>query len=283
MRWIAIAFTLALVLTACHAPNHADEAAIVAVMKGTWDKPDAPLVVSPIAVHGDAAVADWTQPLMGGRALLRRRDSKWVVVLCAGDGIRSEAVLLSAGLSATQARHIARELAEKEKGVSAERLAAMSRFRGIVRMDGESGHAPVEHANSSRHGLRVSRATIPVPPPGAVVAAGYVTIENLTSQEVRLLSAETPVATAVSLHANSTESGMARMRPLSEGLLIPAGQRRSLEPGQKHLMLQGLQRPLQPGEEIPVSLTFEPGGKVDAAFSVRPVAELGDTDHAHGH
>lgn len=134
-RRFAAALAISLALLACHAPQSADEAAIVAVMKRTWDKPDSPLVVGPIAADGDAAIADWTQGAMGGRALLRRRDSQWSVVLCAGDGIRSPAGLQLAGLAADQAQRIAARLQEQEARVAPERLAAMRSFKGIVRMD----------------------------------------------------------------------------------------------------------------------------------------------------
>lgn len=134
-RWIGATITLLFALAACQSSTHEDEAAIAAVMKQTWDKLEAPLAVGPIALDGDAAVADWTQRSQGGRALLRRRDSRWTVVLCAGDGIKSAAALQSAGLSPAQAQHIAAQLTEKEKAVPTERLAAMMRFKGVVRMD----------------------------------------------------------------------------------------------------------------------------------------------------
>ena len=40
----------------------ADVKAIQAVMRMTWDKPDAPLTVEPVEVVGHFAVADWSQP-----------------------------------------------------------------------------------------------------------------------------------------------------------------------------------------------------------------------------
>lgn len=117
--------------------------AIVATMKATWDRPDAPLDAGPVAIEGDHAVADWTQGKTGGRALLKRTHGRWVTVLCAGDVLRSSEGLIEAGLGETQARALAESLARLEREVPAQRLAWMASFRGIVRMNAHGdGHAP---------------------------------------------------------------------------------------------------------------------------------------------
>lgn len=43
------------------------------VMKSMFDKPEAPLKVAPITVHGKFAVAGWIQGDQGGRAFLKRK------------------------------------------------------------------------------------------------------------------------------------------------------------------------------------------------------------------
>jgi hypothetical protein len=48
----------------------------------TFDEPDHRLEVAPVAVVGDNAVAGWVQGNQGGRALLRKRNGKWVLILC---------------------------------------------------------------------------------------------------------------------------------------------------------------------------------------------------------
>jgi hypothetical protein len=114
--------------------DHEDITAIEAVMRATWDRPEAPLDTGPIAVSGDYAVADWTQGDMGGRALFRR-DGSWKVVLCAGDGIRTSAGLQGVGVPVQDARELEAELARLERDVTADRLEAVSRFAGVVRME----------------------------------------------------------------------------------------------------------------------------------------------------
>jgi hypothetical protein len=110
----ATVLAVAAAVAACGSGPSADEAAITELMMRTWDRPETRLVVGPIAVDGDAALADWTQQSMGGRALLRRRDSQWAVVLCAGDGIKDSSALQLAGLSVSQPQRIIADLIEKE-------------------------------------------------------------------------------------------------------------------------------------------------------------------------
>jgi copper(I)-binding protein len=58
------------------------------------------------------------------------------------------------------------------------------------------------------------------------------------------------------------------MRPV-ETLEIAAGERADLAPGGMHLMFYGVSQPFAEGEEIPVQLTFETAGAIDAVLPVR--------------
>lgn len=134
---ISTAFLLASLILAT--PTYADEAsdiqAITTTLKGTFDKPDNPLTVTPIVASGDYAVADWSQGGMGGRALLRRTGETWHIALCSGDGLRSAAVLHRIGLPSDIASELAAKLAEAEKGLDEHRLAQLAGFNGTVAMD----------------------------------------------------------------------------------------------------------------------------------------------------
>ncbi|WP_245322922.1 copper uptake system-associated protein [Bradyrhizobium valentinum] len=66
-----------------------DEDAVRHLLHTTFDKPEARVVVDPVAVADGYALAGWTQGEMGGRALLRHRQGRWALILCAGDGIRT--------------------------------------------------------------------------------------------------------------------------------------------------------------------------------------------------
>ena len=118
----------------------ADRSAIEAVMRGTWDRPDARLLIDPVVIVADYAVAGWSQGDMGGRALLRRKGQVWAVILCSGDGIKSADALRHAGLTVADAERLARDLAEAERALPPARLALFAKFEGTVMMD-ETGHA----------------------------------------------------------------------------------------------------------------------------------------------
>ena len=81
----------------------ADEAAISNLLHATFDRPEVPLTIAPIVVAGDHAIAGWIQADMGGRALLRRKGEAWTLILCAGDGIKSQDTLAKAGIPARNA------------------------------------------------------------------------------------------------------------------------------------------------------------------------------------
>jgi hypothetical protein len=122
---------------AAKAPSAED--AIRAEMMATWDKPDSPLVVDPIVVVGHHAIASWTQPALGGRALLRRSGEGWEVVLCAGDALLEPTTLAHAGIDDADAETLRSRLSAAEAGVAADRLALIRAFRGVVSM-GEGAH-----------------------------------------------------------------------------------------------------------------------------------------------
>lgn len=117
-----------------------EEEAVKAVLMAAFDKPDARLMVDPIVVSGDHAIADWSQASTGGRALLRRGHHGWDLLLCAGDEVKNPDSLKLAGLSTEDAAILAAALARSEASLPRERLALLSSFEGIVRM-GEGAHA----------------------------------------------------------------------------------------------------------------------------------------------
>jgi hypothetical protein len=117
-----------------------DPDAIRGVMMKTWDKPDVRLVVDPVVVSGDHAIAGWSQGDMGGRALLRRKGHVWDVVLCAGDDLKKADVLTKVGLPATVASALSAQLAKAEATLPSARLALFSKFEGLVMVSDDGGH-----------------------------------------------------------------------------------------------------------------------------------------------
>ncbi|WP_374450268.1 copper chaperone PCu(A)C, partial [Stella sp.] len=104
--------------------------------------------------------------------------------------------------------------------------------------------------------------------------AGYMTLRNRGAAPDRLLSAASPAARAVELHAMAMDGGVMRMRP-APAAEIPAGGELRLAPGGLHLMLVDLAAPLAAGGEVPVTLRFERTGEVPARLSVLPPGARG--------
>lgn len=136
-----VVLSLATLLTACEPSQTKDNAAVRQVMMSTWDRPNTRLNVGPVVTDGAAAIADWTQGQLGGRAYLTRDGHGWRVVLCGGDALRTPEGLASLGLPAATATRLAARLRRAEADVAPDRLTRMSNFRGLVRMDSPA-HAP---------------------------------------------------------------------------------------------------------------------------------------------
>lgn len=122
-------------------------------------------------------------------------------------------------------------------------------------------------AGSLEIGHPWSRAT----PAGAKVAAGYLTVTNAGDADDRLVAATAEVAGKVELHESSEKDGVMSMRPLPDGLAVPAKGGAALKPGGAHLMFLELKRPLVAGERIPGSVTFEKAGVVTVEFAVEKI------------
>jgi copper(I)-binding protein len=122
-----------------------------------------------------------------------------------------------------------------------------------------------------------SRAT----PGGAKVAVGYVVIKNAGAEPDRLVSATAEVAGSVAIHEMATTDGVATMRPVTEGIVIPAHGEIALKPGSYHLMLEDLKEPLKEGGSFKGTLTFEKAGTSDVIFFVESMGAKAPAGESH--
>jgi periplasmic copper chaperone A len=107
------------------------------------------------------------------------------------------------------------------------------------------------------------------PTPGNVdVAGGYLTITNKGKAADRLIGGASPVAGQIEIHEIANVDGMMKTRPLSNGLEIQPGKTMELKPGAYRLVLLGLKQPLQAGQKIKGTLTFEKAGTVEVIYNV---------------
>ena len=118
--------------------------------------------------------------------------------------------------------------------------------------------------------------------PLAKTGAAYMMIHNHAAEADRLLSASSPAAERVEVHASAEEDGVMRMEPLPDGLEIPSGGGIALQRGGTHLMFLGLTDSWEDGDLIPVTLTFEQAGDVTVEVPVdlgRLAEDAGGMDH----
>lgn len=80
-------------------------------------------------------------------------------------------------------------------------------------------------------------------------------------QGSRLVGVSSPVAGVAEVHEMAMEGNVMKMRALSGGLALPAGQTVELKPGGYHVMLMDLKQPLEAGATVPVTLVFEGADK----------------------
>lgn len=114
-------------------------------------------------------------------------------------------------------------------------------------------------------------------PPGATVAAAYVTLANRTGADDCLLSASMPTAEKVEVHESIEEDGVAKMRPL-EIVTVPAAGTLEMQPGGTHMMLTGLSEPLKEGDILPLTLVFENAGELTVQVEITPIGAHGPTE-----
>ncbi len=103
------------------------------------------------------------------------------------------------------------------------------------------------------------------------IAAGYLTLQNSGSEAVRLIMIASPKTYGhVALHESVLEDGVNHMRAIKT-LSIPAHSDVALAPGGYHLMLLKPLRAIQPGDAIPVVLTFSNGQVLKVMLTARTV------------
>lgn len=131
-------------------------------------------------------------------------------------------------------------------------------------------------------------------PPGRNITAGYLTIRNNSSEARRIVGAASPVAGRVELHTHVHDagSGMMQMRQV-DAIDVPAGETVELAPGGLHLMIMDLERGLEPGMSVPLTLEFDDGSRLEMEAPVRRGEEAMEMhqsqdqgnhgNHHHGH
>jgi copper(I)-binding protein len=115
---------------------------------------------------------------------------------------------------------------------------------------------------------------------GQQAGGGFLRIDNRTGVADRLLSARSPAAERVELHAMSMDGDVMRMRQI-DGIDLPPGQSVELKPGGLHLMFMGLKQPLKAGARFSLTLRFEKAGEVPVTVQVENPSTAQPAAHRH--
>ncbi|MFT5181980.1 MAG: copper(I)-binding protein [Alphaproteobacteria bacterium] len=116
-----------------------------------------------------------------------------------------------------------------------------------------------------------SRATAPSQKAGGV----FLKIINDGDQPDRLIGIESEMADQASLHAMIRDGDVMKMRPVEDGVEVPANGEVELAPGGKHVMLFGLREQLIKESTIPLTLIFERAGRFEIVAVVEAAGSRG--------
>lgn len=155
--------------------------------------------------------------------------------------------------------------------------AALSPGLPAWAQDSHAGHAatsPITVGN-----IEITAPFIRATLPNAPVAGGFLTLTNTGTEDDRLLDVTSAIAKDGQIHEMAMEGDVMKMRQLTEGLVIPAGETVALEPGGYHLMFMGLNQPLVEGETVSVTLTFEKADEITIDLPVAGTAADAPAGH----
>ncbi|KAB1118324.1 copper chaperone PCu(A)C [Micromonospora aurantiaca] len=90
------------------------------------------------------------------------------------------------------------------------------------------------------------------------MTAAFATLANDGDTDVTITGVTTDVSRA-EIHEMAMTDGKMAMRQKQGGVVVAARSQAALEPGGDHLMLMDLTRPVRPGDQLDITLTFADG------------------------
>jgi copper(I)-binding protein len=82
---------------------------------------------------------------------------------------------------------------------------------------------------------------------------------SIQGADANLIAASSPVAGVTQIHEMAMSEGVMRMREVTGGVPLKAGQSFELKPGGYHIMMMDLKQPVKAGDRVPLTLTFKQG------------------------
>lgn len=128
--------------------------------------------------------------------------------------------------------------------------------------------------------IQIQDPWVQAAPPNVKVLAAYLEIKNNGEKPRILTNVSSPVFDEVGIHQSVMHGDMVHMEHLKE-LTIPPHASVVLKPGGMHFMLTDAKKPLQIGDQVPMTLTFQSGEKIVVTAIVRSgqMEDMGDHQH----
>ncbi|MBS0340360.1 MAG: copper chaperone PCu(A)C [Proteobacteria bacterium] len=126
--------------------------------------------------------------------------------------------------------------------------------------------------------VEVSNAWVRRAVPGQSGTGAFMTLKSPAG--ARLVGASTPVAGVAEVHEMKMEGDTMKMRAVSQGLELPAGQAVELKPGGYHLMLTDLKQAVNVGTTVAITLRFVDAKGVASEQTLQVPVAIGAPDGA---
>ena len=107
------------------------------------------------------------------------------------------------------------------------------------------------------------------PAPQSVNSAFFMTITNDSAETVTLTAVDTIACGVTELHKSTMQDGVMSMRPMSDGIEIPAGETVAFEPGGLHVMCLDKPAELLVGEAHALTLHFDGVERLEISAEIR--------------
>ena len=108
--------------------------------------------------------------------------------------------------------------------------------------------------------------------PGGMNTAAFLTMENASASEVKVVAVSCAVARACELHQHVVQDDKMRLEKVNE-LVIPPNSTFKLSTGGYHVMLLDLLAPVQPGSQVELVFSLSDGSTIKATLPVRSVKD----------
>lgn len=101
------------------------------------------------------------------------------------------------------------------------------------------------------------------------MTGAFATFTNNTDADVTIVGGSAEIAGMVEVHEVVMIDDQMKMQPKEGGIVIPAGQSLTLEPGGLHIMLMGLKKPILVGDKVTMTIDLEGADDLNVTWDAK--------------